>query len=786
MNENKYSAKDIKVLEGLKAVRKRPAMYIGSTSEGGLNHLVYEVVDNCIDEVLAGFCKNISVIIKEDGSVTVIDDGRGIPVDLHKKYKVSAVEVIMTKLHAGGKFDNEAYKVSGGLHGVGVSVVNALSQTLEVEVCRDGYRYYQKYHKGDPVARLQKKEKTDESGTTITFSPDPEIFTETTKFNFDTISNRLRELAFLNAGTEIDITNEEDDQSHTFCYQGGIVSFVKYLNKNKEPLHTQPIYFEKEEDKIKVEMAIEYNSGYAENIFSFANNINTREGGTHLSGFKAAMTLVINNYVKKEFKENIQLSGNDVREGLTAVISVKLPQPQFEGQTKMKLGNSEVKGMVQSIVNDKLTSFMEENPQIAKKIVSKTISASRAREAAKKARELTRRKGALDITTLPGKLADCIEKDAELCELYLVEGDSAGGSAKSGRDRTYQAILPLKGKIINVEKARLDKVLKNDEIRTMITALGCGIDEEFNIEKLRYHKAIIMTDSDVDGAHIRTLLLTFLYRQMPELLEGGYVYIAQPPLYSVKIGKKLQYVQKEDMLVDFLLNRGVKELNIYQGDAKKATFDQEKQIKEILKLVERYESLHTRIKNKDFTDEDIEKISTEKLPLYKVVEKTGDAKILYTEQELKHVKQDFFKEIDDEVITEEEGLRIIDLWEFKPFFGIRKKLADKEIDLTAVNYRISWGDGEEIEVDSFYDILEKIKEKGKNGVTIQRYKGLGEMNPQQLWETTMDPENRKLLKVNLDDAIEADKIFTTLMGDKVEPRRRFIEEHAKEVKNLDV
>ncbi|MBN2406994.1 MAG: DNA topoisomerase (ATP-hydrolyzing) subunit B [Elusimicrobia bacterium] len=784
-----YSAKDIKVLEGLKAVRKRPAMYIGSTGEDGLNHLVYEVVDNSIDEVLAGYCKNISVILKADGSVSVTDDGRGIPVDMHTKYKMPAVEVIMTKLHAGGKFDNKAYKVSGGLHGVGVSVVNALSEWLDVEVARDGKLYHQRYERGETKTKLKLKGSTKDNGTTVIFKPDPEIFTETVKFNFDTISNRLRELAFLNAGTDIDIIDEQTDKRHTFCYQGGIVSFVKYLNKGKEPLHTQPIYFEKEEDRIKVEIAIEYNSGYTENLFSFANNINTKEGGTHLIGFKTALTSCINNYIKNGIKEDMQITGNDVREGLTAVISVKLPDPQFEGQTKTKLGNSEVKGMVQAIVNEKLSSFMEENPPIARKIASKAIETSRAREAARKAKELTRRKGALDISTLPGKLADCIEKDASLCELYLVEGDSAGGSAKLGRDRNFQAILPLKGKIINVEKSRLDKVLKNDEIRTIITALGCGVDEEFNIGKLRYHKAIIMTDSDVDGAHIRTLLLTFFYRQMKDLLEGGYVYIAQPPLYGVKTGKKIKYIPKEDQLTDYLLSRGVKGVKIEKAtNGKESSFaiNDEKELKEVLKSVEKYKELLVRMNNKGFTQEDLEKIDKDKIPLYKITDKDGTLKILYSEQELKHLKQDFFKEVSDEVVTEEEGLKIEDLWEIKPMIRLRDKLLAKKVEMKDSKYKIIFDDEPAAELDNFYSILELVKNRGKKGISVQRYKGLGEMNPGQLWETTMDPENRKLLKVKLDDAVEADKIFTTLMGDKVEPRRQFIEDHAREVKNLDV
>ncbi|MGM0441847.1 MAG: DNA topoisomerase subunit B, partial [Elusimicrobiota bacterium] len=533
MAKDKYTAESIKVLEGLKAVRKRPAMYIGSTSKEGLHHLVYEVVDNCIDEVLAGYCENINVVIKKDGVISVVDDGRGIPVDQHEKFNLPALQVIMTKLHAGGKFDDKVYKVSGGLHGVGVSVVNALSQWLEVEVHKEGKIYYQKYLKGEPAGKMEVKGETDDRGTKITFKPDEEIFSETTTFSFDTLSKRLRELAFLNAGANITILDERTDKSHSFRYKGGIVSFIKYLNKDKEPLHSEPIYFEKQEGKVHVEVAMEYNNGYSKNIFSFANNINTREGGTHISGFKSAMTRVMNKYIKEEMKEDLKLSGRDTREGMTAVVNVKLPEPQFEGQTKTKLGNSEVRGMVTSAVNEKLSIFLEENPKVAKKIIQKSIAASRARQAAKKARELTRRKSALDVSTLPGKLADCIERDPDMCELYLVEGDSAGGSAKLGRDRNFQAILPLKGKILNVEKARLDRILRNDEIRSIITALGSGVEDDFDLEKLRYKKIILMTDSDVDGAHIRTLLLTFFYRQMYELLTEGHVYIAQPPLYRV-------------------------------------------------------------------------------------------------------------------------------------------------------------------------------------------------------------------------------------------------------------
>ncbi len=786
--KDQYSSRNIKVLEGLKAVRKRPAMYIGTTGEEGLNHLVYEVVDNSIDEVLAGYASNINVVLKADGSVQIDDDGRGIPVDNHSKYNLPAVEVIMTKLHAGGKFDDKVYKVSGGLHGVGVSVVNALSLWLEVEVHKNNKRYYQRYEKGTPVTKLEVRGETTDKGTTVTFMPDPEIFTETTEFNFDTISNRLRELAFLNGGANISIIDEKEDQTHTFSYKGGIVSFVKYLNRGKEPLHEEPIYFQKEENGIKVEIAMEYNSGYSGSIFSFANNINTREGGSHMSGFKSALTLAINNYIKKETKDDIQLSGNDVREGLTAVISVKLPEPQFEGQTKTKLGNSEVNGIVKSIVNEKIGIFLQENPSVTKKIINKAVEASRAREAARKARELTRRKSAMDVSTLPGKLSDCIERDPSMCELFLVEGDSAGGSAKLGRDRNFQAILPLKGKIINVEKARLDKVLRNDEIRTIITALGCGVEDEFDISKLRYYKVIIMTDSDIDGAHIRTLLLTFFYRQMPELLERGNIYIAQPPLYGVRKGKKLKYIQKEEQLTNYLLSRGINNMELIKEDSNTIIKD-ENEIKKILKYVEHYAYLVSRIQNKGFSEKDIISMNFEKTPLYKVIE-DGEETILYSEEELKHFKQDFFKDVHEESVSEEDALRIIDLWEIKPILEIRAKLSEKNLDIGDSDYTVRWegkkSDDDDDQAKTLYRVLKVIKERGSKGISIQRYKGLGEMNPQQLWETTMDPRSRKMLKVKLDDAVEADKIFTTLMGDKVAPRRNFIQQHAKEVKNLDI
>ncbi|HHU63476.1 MAG TPA: DNA topoisomerase (ATP-hydrolyzing) subunit B [Clostridiales bacterium] len=628
----KYDESQIQVLEGLEAVRRRPGMYIGSTGSRGLHHLVYEVVDNSIDEALAGYCDKIDVIIRKDNSVSVIDNGRGIPVGIQPKLKKPAVEVALTVLHAGGKFGGEGYRVSGGLHGVGVSVVNALSQWLEVEVRRDGKIYHQKYKRGKTVTELKVIGNTDETGTSITFKPDHEIFSDI-NFNFDTLKTRLRELAFLNKGLKISLTDERTGTSREFFYEGGIISFVEYLNKNKQVLHKNPIYIQGKRGTSTVEVAMQYNDSYIENIYSFANNIDTHEGGTHLIGFKSAVTRIINDYARKNnmIKPNeSNLTGEDVREGLTAVISVKLVEPQFEGQTKTKLGNSEIKGMVENIVGEGLSVFLEENPSTAKAIIEKALSASRAREAARKARELTRRKNVLEFTNLPGKLADCSEKKAELCEIFLVEGDSAGGSAKQGRDRRFQAILPLRGKILNVEKTRLDKILSNEEIKAMITAFGTGIDDDFDLEKIRYGKIIIMTDADVDGSHIRTLLLTFFYRFMRPLIENGYVYIAQPPLYKVTKGKTERYVY-----------------------------------------------------------------------------------------------------------------------------------SDKELD-------------------------KLLEEMGRDGVNIQRYKGLGEMNPEQLWETTMDPENRTLLKVNLEDAIAADEIFTILMGNRVEPRREFIQYNAKHVINLDI
>ncbi|ABZ83664.1 DNA gyrase, b subunit [Heliomicrobium modesticaldum Ice1] len=627
-----YDASQIQVLEGLEAVRRRPGMYIGSTSARGLHHLVYEIVDNSIDEALAGYCNRIDVIIHDDNSIEVIDNGRGIPVDIHPKMGKPAVEVALTVLHAGGKFGGEGYKVSGGLHGVGLSVVNALSEKLRVTVRRNGKIHEQHYERGVATSELRVVGQSKETGTTIYFKPDPQIFDEL-EYSYDTLSHRLRELSFLNRGVRITLTDKRSGQESVFAHSGGIVDFVKFLNRNKDVIHNEVIYFQTEKDGVHVEVALQYNDGYVENLFSYANNINTQEGGTHEAGFKTALTRVVNEYARRlnQLKDNENnLSGEDIREGITAVISVKVREPQFEGQTKTKLGNSEVRGIIDSCVTEGVGTYLEEHPSIAKRIIEKAIGAMRAREAARKARELTRRKTALESTSLPGKLADCSFKDPSLCELYLVEGDSAGGSAKQGRDRRFQAILPLRGKILNVEKSRLDKVLSNEEIRAIITAMGTGIGEDFDLSKARYHRICLMTDADVDGSHIRTLLLTFFYRHMKPLIENGYVYIAQPPLYQVKKNRDVRYFYHDN------------ELNRY-------------------------------------------------------LEKTG-----------------------------------------------------------------------------------------RDGVTIQRYKGLGEMNPEQLWETTMDPKNRTILQVSLEDAAEAELIFTTLMGDRVEPRRDFIQSHAKDVRNLDI
>jgi len=793
-----YDATSIQVLEGIEAVRRRPAMYIGDTSGRGLHHLVYEVVDNSVDEAMAGYCNAISVIIRPDNSITVADNGRGIPVDMHKTEKKPAVEVALTTLHAGGKFDHRSYKVSGGLHGVGVSCVNALSDWLEVEVKRDGKVYHQRYERGKTVSKLTIIGKSVNTGTKITFRPDKTIFSKT-DYSYDILSQRLRELAFLNKGLKIKLDDERAEKEAVFEFAGGIVSFVEYLNKNKNPLHNKVVYFQKLQDDINVEVAFQYNDSYAETIFSFANNINTIEGGTHLSGFKSALTRAINQYAKSKnlLKDEISISGDDVREGLTAVISVKVPNPQFEGQTKTKLGNSEVEGLVASESLSALSSYFEENPSVANKIVDKVIVASRAREAARKARELTRRKGALEGAGLPGKLADCSERDAALCELYIVEGDSAGGSAKQGRDRRFQAILPIKGKILNVEKSRLDKILSNEEVRTIITALGTGIGEEFDVTKLRYHKIVLMADADIDGSHIRTLLLTLLYRQMPKLVEGGFVYIAQSPLYKIKRGQREEYIQTEQEMDKMLLDLGREGHKLISLKDKKEFTDN--QFKVILELLVELDKIGRSLTKKGV--ETAKYISfrqqkTKKLPVYKVKVEGKDL-FVYTDKELAAIteKSDKSSEPDvteifeaqeiEQVISkiEKTGLDI-NTYGSELDFGVVSSAKDV-VKKTKAVYRIT-NAKEQKDLYNLKEVLAYIRDLASKGMHIQRYKGLGEMNPHQLWDTTMDPEKRTMLKVTLEDAVETDKIFTVLMGDQVEPRREFIENFAHQVKNLDI
>lgn len=947
MTDNtKYDSNKIQILEGLDAVRKRPAMYIGDTAATGLHHLVYEVVDNSIDEVLSEFCDNIDIVIHHDNSVTVADNGRGIPVDIHKTYKKSALEIVMTVLHAGGKFDSDAYKVAGGLHGVGVSVVNALSEWMEVEVVRDGKVYFQEYKKGKPVAAVEEIGKSKKQGTKVTFKPDADVF-ETLVYNFDTLANRLRELAFLNRGIQITLKDEREGtepKASVFCYKGGIQEFVEHLNRNKNPLHKKVIYFQRDKEVekeilaigegekesgskktvkegVSVEIAMQYNDGYMENIFSFANNINTREGGTHLVGFKSAITRAINDYGKKNNllkKLETSLSGEDAREGLTAVISVKLTNPQFEGQTKGKLGNSEVKGIVESIVNEGLDEFFEENPSVARTIVEKCELSAKARDAARKARDLTRRKGALDSGSLPGKLADCSERDPALCEIYLVEGDSAGGcfagdtkitladgrnltfkelveeyeksgkvnycytvkengeigvekilspritkinaevikvvldsnesimctpdhkfmlrdgsfvqakdlkpdmslmpfrdklseiknritiegykiksiefisekvdvydievpnthnfalasgvfvhnSAKQGRDRRFQAILPLRGKIINAEKARLDKVLGSEEIRVIITAIGAGVgNEDFDLSKCRYGKVIIMTDADVDGAHIRTLLLTFFYRQMPQLIEKGYIHIAQPPLYKLKRGTSEQYIEKEEEMESFLIKHGAEDVVLKEFNGKKIQAEYSgKKLQDILELLVLWKKLQRVIYRKGNTIEEY-------------------VALFPFEHEIKKHKHNN-ENGEDSLVKRTE---IIFSPEYKEVKDLHKKLSDLRLvfDDDLVTFQLQNGD-EVIPVQSTDDIINRIKIWGKKGLSIQRYKGLGEMNPEQLWTTTMDPGKRTILQVKLEDVVLADEIFTILMGDQVEPRREFIMKHAAQVRNLDI
>ena len=791
--EELYGADQIKILKGLAAVRMRPAMYIGSTGVDGLHHLVYEVVDNSVDEALAGHCTNIDVILHHDSSCTVIDNGRGIPTGLHSGDPDgrTAAEIVLTELHAGGKFESKAYKISGGLHGVGVSVVNALSEWLEVEIKQNGQVFQQRFERGKPATELTVVGKTKGKGTKITFKADPEIF-EITEFSFDVLTQRLRELAFLNRGLKISFTDERTSQSKDFFYKGGIESFVEHLNKNKTAVHPKPVYFSMEKDGIIVEVALQYNDSYNENIYTFANNINTREGGTHLIGFKSALTRTSNSYalskgIIKEGKESI--SGDDIREGLSAVISVKLPNPQFEGQTKMKLGNSEVKGIVESITNESLSNYYEENPSVARKIIEKAIQAARAREAARKARELTRRKGVLEDTGLPGKLADCSEKDPARSELYIVEGDSAGGSAKQGRDRRYQAILPLRGKILNVEKARFDKMLGSEEIKTLITALGTSIGtEDFDIAKSRYHKIVIMTDADVDGAHIRTLLLTFFYRQMPELIERGYLYIAQPPLFRIKKGKTEKYIQNETEMLKILFELAAEDLVVI---APSKELDG-KHLIPVLKKIASYQKVMDWFGRRRKAPDIIEAL----------VQWGVDKEAFKTKQATTQLVQKIVKRFSEskagEIVADEEhgayavavrmhgkvnlSVDLVSSPEYKEMVSLYREIVEA---IGPAPYKIKLKD-EGREVSSTKELLALATEASKKGLTIQRYKGLGEMNPQQLWETTMDPEKRTFLQVTVEDSVGADEIFSILMGDQVEPRKAFIETHALEARNIDI
>ena len=801
--EDAYGADKIKVLEGLEAVRLRPAMYIGSTSVEGLHHLVYEVVDNSVDEALNGYCSRIEVTVHIENSITVVDNGRGIPTDLHQQSQKSAAEVVMTMLHAGGKFDNDSYKVAGGLHGVGVSVVNALSQRLDLEIWRGGKVYEQSYERGKPVTEFKETGTTKKRGTKITFKPDATIF-ETLEFNFDTIAGRLRELSFLNRGLEIILEDLRLDRRAEFKYEGGIVSFVEHLNMNKNVLHPAPIYFEARKEDVVVEVAIQYNDGYSETIFSFANNINTHEGGTHLIGFKSALTRTLNSCAQardllNDLKENP--TGEDVREGLVAVVSVKLRSPQFEGQTKTKLGNSEIKGIVETAVNENLGAFLEENPQWSRKILAKAVEAARAREAARKARDLTRRKGALDAALLPGKLADCQERDPKFSEIFIVEGDSAGGSAKQGRDRRFQAILPIKGKILNVEKARFDKMLSNQEITAMILAIGTGIGkEDFTLEKLRYDRVIIMTDADVDGSHIRTLLLTFFYRQMLELVERGHIYIAQPPLYSVKHGKTIKYLRSEREMEEYLMQRATQDVvvTVEKSGQQFSGAPLVKLLKGVNERTSIYAKLNRRLENAELLDRLLQFVAGEGA----LLQKGFTLKQLFEQRELLELLGGVLKEIGYEhtILDDEEhglhslviqkdgnGSKLAINWDFlssvewQRLFHLYAEMAPFEKPPFTVRQN-----GGRVTVESREELLEHVLSLGKKDLTIQRYKGLGEMNPVQLWDTTMNPESRTLMKVSIGDAVQTDAIFTILMGDAVEPRRRFIEENALNVRNLDI
>jgi len=808
-NGEEYGAESIQVLKGLDAVRKRPGMYIGDTDDGsGLHHMIFEVVDNSIDEALAGFCDKISVYLHVDGSVTVKDNGRGIPVDIHPEEKRSAAEVAMTVLHAGGKFNQNAYKVSGGLHGVGVSVVNALSEWLRLEIRRQGYVWVQEYRRGDPVAPIKRTEKTDETGTKITFKPDPLVFSNT-EFSLARVANRLREMAFLNSGVRIKLLDERIGEEKVFHYEGGIVEFIAFLNQNRTPLHREIIHISRQEGMCSVEIGMQWTDAYIENVLCYTNNINNKDGGTHLSGFKLGLTKVFQKYITENRKNaKVQINGDDIREGLTAVLSVKMPDPKFSSQTKDKLVSSEIQAVVSNVVSDYFTTYLDENPDIAGAIVDKIIEAAIAREAARKAREMTRRKGALENTTLPGKLADCQERDPAKSEIFIVEGDSAGGSAKQGRDRSNQAILPIRGKILNVEKARLDKLLKSEQVLTIVAALGTGIGkDEFNIEKLRYHKIIIMTDADVDGAHILTLLLTLFYRYMPEIIRRGYLYVAQPPLYGITRGKKVTYVRDEREFQEYLINTGTEGLSLSFGDKNREHLEEGKLRSFVKKLVALNDNL-TRteflydsvvveavaaigdIEEADFKSDKIlgekfarirafiEQNSPERLPVRMELEENER----YNEFKLKvftsHSGIEKMTRIDYRYIKNSEIQLISRLRNEIAAFGsspyilsvMRKETGKEEVLGTFTRWR---------------DLLKTVLDHAREGQKIQRYKGLGEMNPEQLWETTMNPAKRTLLKVTAEDAAEADRIFDILMGENVEPRRRFIEENALNA-NLDV
>src|ERR1700746_2399051 len=789
---HKYDATSIKVLGGIEAVRKRPAMYIGSTGELGLHHLVWEVVDNSVDEAMAGFCDEINVTVHDDNSVTVVDNGRGIPVDMHATEKKPAAEVVMTVLHAGGKFDSDTYKVSGGLHGVGVSVVNALSDWLDLEIWRDGEVWEQSYEKGVPTSKLKASGKTRKTGTKITFHADPSIFVKQTN-TCEPLSQRIRELAFLNKGLKITLDDERSNKKAEFRFTGGIAEFVKHLNRGKQTLHDSPIYMEGKRGQVDIEIALEYNDSYAENIFSFANTINTVDGGSHLAGFRSALTRTLNYYARstgmlKEQKDEVSINGDDVREGLVAVVSVKLPQPQFEGQTKGKL-NSDIKGLVEQLVNEKLGEYFDKHSSIARKIIGKCIDAARAREAARKARELTRRKSALDSSGLPGKLADCQERDPARCELFLVEGESAGGSAKGGRDRRYQAILPLKGKILNVEKARYDKMLGHEEIRCIITALGTGIGkDDFDAGKLRYHKIILMTDADVDGSHIRTLLLTFFFRHMKELIDRGHIYIAQPPLYRVKRGKTERYIRDEQDLARALMKRATED---HVVKAKEGVTLEGSGLTTFLLNVQEYQAVAAKLGRRP-----------EEPRLVELLAESGLEK--KTDFEDKKALEKLLKEIDKAKIKlegkiafdEEHSLYEIQFgaphnqkinWavastaEYKRLRGLARQIEEFNHPPFTVARN-----GTKVSKEKVTDVLNYVMDDAKKDFTITRFKGLGEMNAEQLWDTTMNADTRTLLQVKLEDAVAAEDIFTTLMGENVEARRKFIEENALEVVNLDI